>query len=129
MRKDDGFAVQLGVDLVARDELLACGARLVERNVAGFARLGDGGRHAFALGFIGADEFDVVGRELLELGQLRLVVCEPCVLVLQSSSFRLEVIHVGNYRSAGKPCARGNATGKKATDWSGGRGTVTDLGA
>lgn len=86
------FAVQLGVDLVARNELLSCGTRLVERNVARLARLLDGGRHAFALGFVGADEFDVVGRELLELGQLWLVVFEPCVLVLQSSSFRLGIL-------------------------------------
>lgn len=90
--KNDGFAVQLGVDLVARNELLACGTRLVERNVTRLARLLDGGRHAFALGFVGADEIDIVGRELLELGQLRLVVCEPCVLVLQSSSFRLGIL-------------------------------------
>ena len=92
VRQNDGFAVQLGVDLVARNKLLARGTRLVERNVTRLARLFDGGRHAFALGFVGADEIDVVGRELLELGQLRLVVCEPCVLVLQSSSFRLGIL-------------------------------------
>ena len=92
MRQNDGFAVQLGIDLVARNELLACGMRLVERNVTRLARLLDGGRHAFALGFVGADEIDIVGRELLELGQLRLVVFEPCVLVLQSSSFRLGIL-------------------------------------
>ena len=92
VRQDDGLAVQFGVYLVACGELLARGARLVERNVARLARLRDGGRHAFALGLVGADEIDVVGCELLELGQLRLVVCEPCVLVLQSSSFRLGIL-------------------------------------
>ena len=76
--------------LVAGSKLAACGDGGVKAFVAGGLGAADGCGGELALGLVLGDEVDVAGGELLELGQLVLIVAFP-----RGFAFHIRSLHSG----------------------------------
>ena len=85
--EDDGLAVRGGVHLIARLQGLTCAVDVFDVAIAGGLRTSNGALREQTLGLVLRDEIDVVSTERLELGQRRLVVSLPCVLLVHEIAF------------------------------------------
>ena len=88
--QDNGLVAHGSPHLVAGSKLAACGDGGVQAFVAGGLGAADGCGGELALGLVLGDEVDVAGGELLELGQLVLIVAFP-----RGFAFHIRSLHSG----------------------------------